>query len=711
MLSRKPRTFVAVAVAAGLLATTLGVPPASAQWMADNPVGPKGGVGWPDPTFRGAFVGGVSGQVYDLALQPDGKVVVGGTIDRFNSTDTSAVIRLNSDGSLDETFTMGELGGPTFPIVRQLELTAGGKIIIAGEFNTIGGVTRNGIARLNADGTVDPTFDPGPGFWVPGSFGGSFFYIWNMAVQPDGKILVAGDGRSQSYQGWAANGSLVRINTDGSRDTTFDPKFGLGTNLYSLVLQSTGKIIAGGQFDTVDSVDVATAEYLRFNADATLDNSFTRPATIAAGTATARTSSDAFFTYDAVTKPGGGVGISVNKWLSTGAADATFSAPVTTGFTGGSVRGMVAQPDGKLIVVGEFTKFNNENFGGIIRFNANGTVDTGFNTGGTGGAGFSSPWAVALQSDGKIILGGGGSGFNGYFSFGDVIRLLNTTPAVPNRQAAPTVEVSPDGTATVEMPVVTTGTPPASLVARNEATGNTCSVDLYDYSTYGFEGEVFCYIDGLDPEALNTFTVVGVNGGGESIRSRPSRAVSTAVPGNGPLQFTDIPPGAPYARAAQALADLGVTTNTTKFDPSAPFTRAQMVTFLWRMAGSPAYPTSCGVTDQSATPLWARAAVCWATDLGITANNPFKASDGVPRSHAAAFLWRYADLPTAETPCGLSDATSIPTFARQPACWLAESGIFTDNPFGPNTRLNRGQAAELLYKVGINLGQWLAPPA
>jgi uncharacterized delta-60 repeat protein len=185
----------------------------------------------PDPA-----VGGVSG----LALQPDGRIVIGGGFTSVNGQPRTNLARLNSDGSVDANFKLGT-DNPVFA----LKVLANGKVLVAGEYGHLGGQITHGIGRLNPDGTLDGSFTTdsrGP--------------ILAIQVQADGRILIGGYVFSFVTNGqyWNQN-ALARLNSDGSVDTSFKPNvridivgFETYPSVYSLALQPDGKILLGGEF-------------------------------------------------------------------------------------------------------------------------------------------------------------------------------------------------------------------------------------------------------------------------------------------------------------------------------------------------------------------------------------------------------------------------------------------------------------------------------
>ncbi len=133
-----------------------------------------------DPTFTAGVGTSVNVDVRAVAVQPDGKVIIGGLFTQVNGVARGRVARLNADGTLDTTFDTSIVG---FDIsVRAVAIQSDGKVIIGGH-TTVNGVTRNGIARLNADGTLDTTFDTSVG---------ANSTVNAVAVQSDGKVIIGG---------------------------------------------------------------------------------------------------------------------------------------------------------------------------------------------------------------------------------------------------------------------------------------------------------------------------------------------------------------------------------------------------------------------------------------------------------------------------------------------------------------------------------------
>ena len=138
--------------------------------------------------------------VLSIASQPDGKILIGGWLTQYNGTTRNDIARLNSDGSLDTSFNPGS---GVHGSISSIALQPDGKILIGGEFTQYNGTTRNNIARLNPDGSLDTSFDPGSG---------ADSSISSIALQPDGKILIGGG--FTEYNGTPRN-NIARLNSSG----------------------------------------------------------------------------------------------------------------------------------------------------------------------------------------------------------------------------------------------------------------------------------------------------------------------------------------------------------------------------------------------------------------------------------------------------------------------------------------------------------------
>ena len=354
-----------------------------------------------------------------MALQPDGKIVVAG-----EAWGDFALARYNPNGSLDSTFDGdGKLTtdfSTSMDVSYAVTLQPDGKIIVAG-YTLASGDYNFALARYNTDGSLDSTFD-GDGKVITDFFG-SYDLGKAVAVQPDGKIIVAG---------WAivsgdANFALARYNTNGGLDNTFDGDGKLTTDFfadadyaYGVSLQPDGKIVVvGAVISGPNNVDFGLA---RYNTDGSLDNTFDSD-----GKLTTDFFAGANKAYAVALQPdgkivvageadtGGHSDFALARYDSDGSLDATLDGDgkVTTIFFGyANVGNAVAlQSDGRIVVAGEVDTGSMHSDFGLIRYNPDGSLDNTFDDDGklTTDYNIGSDdlgFAVTLQSDGKIVVAG-----------------------------------------------------------------------------------------------------------------------------------------------------------------------------------------------------------------------------------------------------------------------------------------------------------------
>ncbi len=190
-----------------------------------------------DGSLDESFNGDKTASVRAFARQPDGKILIGGFFSTYNGTARQRIARLNADGTLDTSFNSAAgANGSVSDIVLQPD----NKILIVGSFTTYAGTSRNGVARLNPDGSLDTSFSPGTG---------ANSSVNTIVRQADGKIFIG--GFFNSFNGTARSG-LARLNANGSLDTSFVGGPDGGVN--EIVLQSDGKLLVGGNFNSYNGV-------------------------------------------------------------------------------------------------------------------------------------------------------------------------------------------------------------------------------------------------------------------------------------------------------------------------------------------------------------------------------------------------------------------------------------------------------------------------
>lgn len=290
-----------------------------------------------DGTHDNTFITSVTGQVNCLAIQNDGKIIIGGGFSQVNGILAQRIARLNTDGSLDNTFSTGS--GNFSGSINALAILFDGTIVAGGSFNLFNGVSSSNIMKLNSDGSVNV------------GTSGVNSPVFDIKVQTNGQILICGG--FYQYNGTSIN-CIARLNSNLSLDMSFDPITTMDDySIYSMAIQNDGKIVILGSFTSLDGVP---KNYLaRLNNDGSLDNNFD------AGTAT--------FGGDEIMLTGN-----------------------------------------KIVVCGEFSNFNGTSLNNIAVVNSDGSIDSSFDPG-TGPN--DVVISLALQIDGKILIGGIFSDYNG----------------------------------------------------------------------------------------------------------------------------------------------------------------------------------------------------------------------------------------------------------------------------------------------------------
>ena len=362
---------------------------------------------------------GVEDVATAVLLLEDGRFVVAG-----GDGSVGEIARYNADGSLDTTFGVG--GKVTAgPFVVSIALQLDGKLLATGR------ATQDfAVLRFNADGSLDSTFGGGAGQVVTGLGAGTLDIPQSVAIQADGKIVVAGYTQSGSVYDFA----LVRYDAAGNLDTTFgvDGKAttDIGANTvdvaWAVAVQADGKIIAVGQSGNAGGAyDIAV---VRYNTDGTLDATF---GGVDGKVTTTFAGSNQDRAYSVLVQPDGkvvvagagyGVDFSLVRYNTDGSLDGTFGVGgmVLTDFAGNQDVGLavVRQPDGRLLVAGLTTAGPGSDFA-VARYNSDGSLDLSFGVGGkvtvdTNGTGYAT---IALRPDGHVVVAGSRGGAAGYSDF------------------------------------------------------------------------------------------------------------------------------------------------------------------------------------------------------------------------------------------------------------------------------------------------------
>ncbi len=400
-ISRVLKQAVGLAVGFSLLAGIVLFAPTSAEAAAsqfDQTFGSGGKVFY--------VTAGGSGGSGDIEIQPDGKVVIVGSAG-------FEVVRFNVNGTPDNTFDGDGLAVAVLTSPAQanaLAIQTDGKIVVAGR--SAGDLA---LARFNSDGSLDTTFD-GDGIAIlvlPDSQ-----EIFDIAIQPDGKIIVGGNtGNSALFQDFM----VVRFNANGTPDAAFGPT-GIGViqtsfntldYCSSVALQTDGKIVAGGYTGDFINYDFAL---LRITATGSLDTTFDTDGKLTTSIRQGDSLNKVLIQPDGkliatgnTRNIGQNVDAAVIRYNPTGALDTSFDVDGIATTDDGAfddTHAAALQPDGKIIIT-ERRDFNNS---ALIRFNPNGSLDTSFHGDGKfifpAAYANTSAKAVAIQPDGRIIITG-----------------------------------------------------------------------------------------------------------------------------------------------------------------------------------------------------------------------------------------------------------------------------------------------------------------
>ena len=422
--------------------------------------------------------------VTSVMVQTDGKIIVGG------GNSVTSTIRLNTDGSQDNSFNVSytsPIGGGASSTIHAIQ--PDGKILVRFTYSFLGG-TGHEFRRLNTDGSNDSSFTP-----IAFRFGRNQISFSRLFVLPSGKLLLGGIGFSSS----TATGFIYRYNSDGTLDTTFEtPTFSDPGDIRSYVgdfdVSTDGSLIIPGKFTSVNSISrtdlarlmpagnvdlnfsssgifdsfstysgkaaflpngqfiVNTVNYnpgipvspdnrlYRFNADGSLDNSYNPPSSLTL------TSNWTFDSSNRIVLFGILSGVSRYVRLNTdGSLDTTFNPVVTKN---GTISVLASQPDGKVLIGGDFDRINGTLKNKFARINTDGMIDNTFDA----GSGFDSvPKVVTVLPDGNILVGGDFTVYNGVPKT-SIVRLNSSggldsafAPALPSTSSISAIALQTDG--------------------------------------------------------------------------------------------------------------------------------------------------------------------------------------------------------------------------------------------------------------------------
>jgi uncharacterized delta-60 repeat protein len=328
-----------------------------------------------------------TGYINDMLPLPNGQTIVVGYFTKFNTTTTNSIVRLTTTGTVDATFNSGQgiKGENGFADIHTIVAAPGGKVLIGGEFSEYNGNGCNGLARLNADGSFDPSFTR---FLEPGSV------VNNIVVQADGQIVISGGlSISTTPNQSPISQGLARLLPTGAYDTSFGPNPVVPS--YSIFSYSSEALQV--QPDN-KIVFISAAGVTRLNVNGTLDATFRAPTSLT-GTASSLTllANGKLLAGGNFTNINGIQDRPLVLLNANGTTDATFQPLLQSP---GAISVVTRQADGKLVVGGNFSEINGQTIRRLARVNTDGTLDATF---APGNALDTSVFDLALQADGRVL--------------------------------------------------------------------------------------------------------------------------------------------------------------------------------------------------------------------------------------------------------------------------------------------------------------------
>jgi uncharacterized delta-60 repeat protein len=344
----------------------------------------------------------LNSNVSEIEIQNDGKILIGGSFSEINRKEHTSLVRINKDGTIDNTFNFLLDNSIYDRNIYDLKLQ-GDKIILL-----IKSVSSSqfSIIRLNSNGSIDKTFYTG----LPSSG----YTVNNIEILPNGKIIIVGG--LTVYNGLAVKG-IVCLNSDGTVDSNFNTGTGFDIRPNQVLALPTGKIIIGGSFSTYNGRPVSNL--IRLNADGSIDETFISNITNNTVGSISYNSSinKIYINYFSSASFGNFVRLNLD-----GSQDNTFAAGSLSPNSGNSkaISNIVYQQDGKIIVHGSYVAYNGIGFtNNLVRLNSDGKIDNtfdigkGFSNNFTPSGTYTSPFALKILDDKSVLFGGSFGSYDG----------------------------------------------------------------------------------------------------------------------------------------------------------------------------------------------------------------------------------------------------------------------------------------------------------
>jgi uncharacterized delta-60 repeat protein len=357
---------------------------------------------------------GADGTVQCFAPQSDGKIVIGGLFRHVDGVPLNGVARLNADGTVDSSFNPGSGADGA---VQAIAIQDDGRVLVGGSFQHLNGQLNNCLVRLLSDGSSDSSFTPA---------NGANAAVTSIALQPDASIIVA--GAFTSIAGTLQN-RVGRLFSDGSLDLSFDPGTGPDNAVQCMALQADGKILLGGLFLSVNGYP--QNHLCRLNADGSLDLTFGSGTTSPGTDGTVRAIVIQTNGFIVIGGDFGAVNGVTTKALARldqqGLLDRSLSLSITTYASSFWVNCLALGLNNKLLLGGSFTSINGISLSRIAQIGSDGNPDPMFNPG-SGANG--TIYALSLGQCDRLYVGGSFTAFNAFPRSG-LARLYGDNPCPP----------------------------------------------------------------------------------------------------------------------------------------------------------------------------------------------------------------------------------------------------------------------------------------
>ena len=340
--------------------------------------------------------------VSEIEIQNDGKILIGGSFSEINRKEQTSLVRLNKDGTIDNTFKFSIDNSIYDGNIYDLKLQGDKIIILLRSLTSF----QSSIIRLNSNGSIDKTFYTG----LPSPAGSTT----NINILPNNKIIIVGG--LTSYNGVAIKG-IICLNSDGTVDNNFNTGTGFDIRPIQVLALPTGKIIIGGSFSTYNGRSVSNL--IRLNADGSIDETFISNITNNTVGSISYNSliNKIYVNYYSSASFGNFVRLNLD-----GSQDNSFAAGSLSPNSGNSkaISNIVYQQDGKIIVHGSYVAYNGIGFtNNLVRLNSDGKIDNtfdigkGFGNNNTPSGTYTGAFAIKILDDKSVLFGGSFGSYDG----------------------------------------------------------------------------------------------------------------------------------------------------------------------------------------------------------------------------------------------------------------------------------------------------------